>query len=78
MRKWSGILSGQNPGRRVNDSVMLSGEKDTEVKGETACCYSSFVCHFFLFPLGPGVDWRRAFYRLVVIVNKLSILLCAL
>ena len=28
----------------------------------------------FLFPPGPGVDWRReAFYGLVVIVDKLSI-----
>ena len=62
----------------MNDSVALSGEKDAEVKGEAACCYSSFVCHFFLFPLGPRVDWRRAFYRLVVMVDKLSILLYAL
>ena len=49
----------------------------------------SFLVYFFLLdlgsageeklsglfiPLGPGVGWRRAFYGLIVIVYKLSIL----
>ena len=42
--------SGQNPVRRVNDSVALSGEKDTEFEKRSYLLYSSFVQPFFLVP----------------------------
>ena len=38
--------SGQNLGRRVNDSVALSGEKDTEFEKRSYLLRSSFVSHF--------------------------------
>ena len=46
--------SGQNPVRRVNDSVALSGEKDTEFEKRSYLLYSSFVSRLSIFS-----SWAR-------------------
>ena len=61
--------SGQNPGRRVNDSVCCLEKKTQSLRREATCCIVVLSATLLFFPPGPGVVWRRA-CRLVVIVSN--------